>query len=335
MLAIRDAGRRKLERCAFWVRDWHCEQIECAVSGAQLLVARDGGPHRGGCRVVTVEPADDQHRRRVRGAAGDGERVDPRAVAGEADVERLGGHHRQSDRRNGDGDVLASTIQAGASRTLYSWAWLSSRRPCRWRRRSRASATPLAVLAREVRAERAQIVVAELGRPKERHRVQAAAHDRLHEVDREIGALLELRGLRTLVARLQCLRTGHRGQIRRADSVLRDRGVARGAALLKHFAAALLARLLERAGTLAGNGAQAVCGDVTGSADPAVLKRQPPVARKNIVANFMRAPCAAASAKCRSGPPRECRSDRVRPLASRSGASARGRCTSTAPSPCP
>ncbi len=104
MLAIRDAGRRKLERCAFWIRDRHCEQIECAVSGAQLLVARDGSPHRGGCRVVAVEPADDQHRRRVRGAAGNGERVDPRAVACEADVERLGGHHRQSDPRNGDGE---------------------------------------------------------------------------------------------------------------------------------------------------------------------------------------------------------------------------------------
>ena len=104
MLAIRDAGRRKLERCAFWIRDRHCEQIERAVSGAQLLVARDGGPHRGGCRVVAVEPADDQHRRRVRGAAGNGERVDPRAVACEADVERLGGQRRQSDPRNGDGE---------------------------------------------------------------------------------------------------------------------------------------------------------------------------------------------------------------------------------------
>src|SRR5262249_12232396 len=96
----------------------------------------------------------------------------------------------------------------------------------------------LALLAREVRAERAQVVVAELGRAEERHRVEPAAHDDFHEIGCQVGALLELGRFRALVARLQRLRAGHRRHIRRPDAVLWDRGVARDTALLKHFAAA-------------------------------------------------------------------------------------------------
>src|SRR5262252_3547485 len=60
VLAVGDAGRRKLERRALRIRDRHREQVELAVARTPLLVARDRAAYGRGRRVVAVEPTDDE-----------------------------------------------------------------------------------------------------------------------------------------------------------------------------------------------------------------------------------------------------------------------------------
>jgi hypothetical protein len=63
VFAVRDAGRRELERRSLGIRDRNRNQAQLAVAWTPLLVVFDRRAHRRRRRVITVESADDQHRR--------------------------------------------------------------------------------------------------------------------------------------------------------------------------------------------------------------------------------------------------------------------------------
>jgi hypothetical protein len=92
-LAIRDAGRRKLERGAIGVRERYGEQLH--ASFGPPLEACDGVADRRDARVVAAQAPNHQHRAHGLAAHRGRERVDARAARRKPDVEDFRRAQRQ------------------------------------------------------------------------------------------------------------------------------------------------------------------------------------------------------------------------------------------------
>src|SRR5690606_12065070 len=97
----------------------------------------------------------------------------------------------------------------------------------------RAAVPGSRVVPRQIRDQRFEIVVAQLGRPEKRHRQIPVADDGFDVRGREVGAPLELGPQLAAIAVLKSARARHRRYEQRTEDLVGKRAVTRAAALIE------------------------------------------------------------------------------------------------------